>query len=168
MTGSRLLAVYLNNHLAGATAGVELFRRVASQQTETPEGDELHKLADEIDADRESLIQLMRTLGIRKRRLHEAAGWLGERAGRLKTNGRLMQRSPVSDVLELEALRNAVLGKLCGWQTLRAVALEEPRLDRVQLESLIERAEDQSHRLYEIHLRIVQRRVEDGDVTTTR
>ena len=58
----------------------------------------------------------MKTLGIAPRTYKVYAGWIGERAGRLKLNGHLLSRSPLSSLEELELLRLAVEGKAacCG------------------------------------------------------
>ena len=80
-----------------------------------------------------------------------------EVVGRLKPNGRLLSRSPLTDVLELEALRDAVAGKSAGWQVLRAVADSDPRLDTVLLDELYERAERQRGELEVLHLTVSRR-----------
>ncbi|MBU5895038.1 hypothetical protein JVW19_23965, partial [Vibrio cholerae O1] len=51
--------------------------------------------------------------------LVDAATWTLERLGRLKPNGRLLRRSPMTLVLETELMRSAIMGKLGMWQTLR-------------------------------------------------
>ena len=64
----------------------------------------------------------------------------GERVGRLKPNGHLVRRAPLSDLVEVEAGLDAVHAKACGWQALRAA----PGLDAaVVLDDLMRRAEDQ-------------------------
>jgi len=55
VSANRLLATYLNDHLAGATVGVELARRVASSNRDTSYGATLAELAREIEEDRETL-----------------------------------------------------------------------------------------------------------------
>ena len=50
------------------------------------------------------------------------AGLVGERVGRLKLNGRLLARSPLSSLEELELLSLGVTGKAAGWRTLRLLA----------------------------------------------
>jgi len=159
MTDQHSLAAYLNNHLAGATAGLELFRRAARDHTLAEHARELEALAAEVEADRESLRKQMRHLDIPENRAMAGIGWLGEKAGRLKPNGYLVGRSPLADLAELEGLRIAVTGKLAGWQVLRAVAVHDSRLDKTELETLIERAEDQAHRLYKLHLRVAEERL---------
>ena len=51
-TGDRLLGIYLNDHLAGATLGVELARRLrSSNEGEAEFGQPLARLCAEIEAD---------------------------------------------------------------------------------------------------------------------
>jgi hypothetical protein len=151
MSASRELSVYLNNHLAASTGGVELFRRAADSHTGA-HGEELRRLAEEVAEDRTELRAIMRRLDVSENHAMVALGWLGEKAGRLKPNGYLVRRSPLSDVVELEALRVAVRGKLAGWQVLRAVVAGDERLETRELEDLVDRAEDQESRLHTLHL----------------
>ena len=150
-----LLATYLNDHLTAATAGVELIRRAAGNH-DGERGAELTRLADEIAEDREALRALMQRLDVSESTVKKAAGWLGEKAGRLKPNDHLVTRSPLSDVLEVEMMRAGTAARICGFQVLRAVAVEDPRLDREELERLITRADDQAERLYKIHIQLAQ------------
>ena len=53
----RPLDTYLADHLAGATAGVEMFRRAAREQAGGPAGPELARLAGQVAEDREALVQ---------------------------------------------------------------------------------------------------------------
>lgn len=151
----KLLSIYLNDHLAAATAGVELADRVAGQH-QGERGEELARLAEEIRADREALRELMRRFEVGEDPVKTAAGWLGEKAGRLKPNAHLLRRSPLSDVLELEALRAGTAARIAGFQVLRAVAVHDGRASREELERLLDRAQDQSERLYRIHLQLAQ------------
>jgi hypothetical protein len=155
MSQERTLSVYLNNHLTGATGGVELFRRAAASHS-GPHGEELARLRDEVEADRDSLRTIMGRLGVHENRPMQALGWIGEKAARFKPNGYVVRRSPLADVIELEALRAGVHGKLCGWQVLRAAVLHDDRIATVEVETLIERAEDQQARLYKLELQAAQ------------
>ena len=74
-------------------------------------------------------------------------GWSAEKLGRLKPNGRLFSLSPLSDVIELEAMRLGVDGKAAGWQTLRRLAEHDDRLDKAHLDDLLARAEAQKETL---------------------
>ncbi|MEE1928539.1 hypothetical protein V1J52_10095 [Streptomyces sp. TRM 70351] len=147
-----LLAVYLNDHLAGATGGVELARRVAGQHRGSPDGERLTRLAAEIAEDRDALTDIMSTLDVRVRRYKVCAGWAAERLGRLKPNRALVRRSPLSSLLELEAIRLGVEGKAALWRTLLRLP-DGFGLDRARLETLERRAGDQAGVLQELHAR---------------
>jgi hypothetical protein len=143
--GHDLLGVYLNDHLAGATGGIELARRMAaSAEPGSEAADILRKLVAEIAADRNALIRIMGALAIPLRSYKVFAAWAGEKAARLKLNGHLMTRSPLSSLEELEILRLGVEGKAAGWRTLRVLAERDSRLDAEGLDLLLARATRQS------------------------
>ena len=148
MSGYR--AVYLTDHMAGATAGLELFQRAARAQRDTPQGAELAALCEEVEQDRVALVGVLRALDVRVPTYKVVGGWLLERVGRLKANGRVVRRSPLSDLVELEALRLGVEGKACLWRALLQVP--DDRLDRAELERLLERAEQQAAALERLRL----------------
>jgi hypothetical protein len=151
--GRDLLGVYLNDHLAGATAGVELARRTAAAAAPgSAAAGALKELAADIAADRDALVKIMAALGVPPRSYKVLAAWAGEKLGRLKLNGRLLARSPLSGLLEAEMLRLGVEGKGCGWRTLRALAERDSRLDAGRLDELIARAARQSATLEEIRI----------------
>ena len=140
-----LLGVYLNDHLAGATLGVSLARRmVASAEPGSERATVLSRLAAEITEDRSALLRIMAKLGIQVRRYKVFAAWAGEKAGRLKLNGYLLTRSPLSDLEETEFLGLGVEGKAAGWRTLRELAGQDRRLDAGYLDDLIARADHQA------------------------
>lgn len=118
----QLLGLYLSDHLTGATAGLSRLERMAKDFTDTPVHSEIAGLAADIRRERDLLRQLLHDLGLRQRPHRQAAAWLAEHAGRLKLNGRLLSRSPMTLVLESELLRAAFLGKIGGWQTLEELA----------------------------------------------
>jgi hypothetical protein len=150
--GPELLGIYLNDHLAGATAGVELAHRMARSHTGPGAGSTLQRLAAEIAQDRSELRDMMAGLGVPARSYKVCAAWLGEKAGRLKFNGRLRTRSPLSNLEELEMLRLGVEGKAAGWRTLRVLADSEDRLDGARLDGLMSRARRQADLLEELRV----------------
>lgn len=149
----RELGIYLNDHLAGATAGTELARRLASSSPDPEVREAVGKLAGEIAADRAALLEIMKVLGFRLRRYKARAGWFAERAGRLKSNGYLLRRSPLSTLLELEMLRLGVEGKAAAWRTLREVVDQGEAVGPVGLGELLARARRQAEVLEELHER---------------
>jgi hypothetical protein len=144
----KLLAIYLNDHWAGATLGVELARRLRG----AAEGDEaarVTRLCAEIEADKATLERSMEELGVKRERLKPAAAWLAEKLGRLKPNGQLRGSSPLSRVVELEALYLGVTGKMQLWKTLaRTVG---GRLPEIDFELLADRAAAQRETIDELH-----------------
>jgi hypothetical protein len=147
-----MLGIYLNDHLAGATAGTELARRIARSHRGEPGSGALRRLAAEVAQDRATLLDIMAALGIKVRRYKAGAAWIGEKAGRLKFNGRLLARSPLSNLEELEMLRLGVEGKAAGWRTLRTLADTDTRLDPARLDELISRARRQADLLEDLRV----------------
>ncbi|MFJ3788384.1 hypothetical protein [Kitasatospora sp. NPDC090091] len=133
--GEHLLTIYLNDHLAGSYGGAALARRIAREHAGDPDTAALRTMAREITEDRDELVDLMRALGIRPRWHRRLLGAAAEKAGRLKLNGRLVQRSPLSDLLEAEAMRSGVQGKIALWRALRSAGFDEllgSRLERLE------------------------------------
>jgi hypothetical protein len=139
----RLLAIYLNDHLAGATMGIELTRRSLRANRGTELGRFLEALLQEIQEDRRTLESMMEALGVPKSAVKPRLAVAAERVGRLKLNGQLTGYSPLSRVLELEGLTIGVAGKLSLWRNLRDGAGLAERLPDVDLDALIARAERQ-------------------------
>ncbi|MGW6781568.1 MULTISPECIES: hypothetical protein [unclassified Streptomyces] len=137
------LAIYLNDHLTGAGGGVELLRRAAAAHQGGVLGTSLRSLGEQAAQDRQSLLTLMADLDVPVMRTRAALGRIAEKMGRLKLNGRVLSRSPLSDVLELEAIRLAVEAKAACWRSLRSLARTDPRIDVARIEELIGRAEQQ-------------------------
>jgi hypothetical protein len=147
-----LLAIYLNDHLMGATGGVELFRRASKSQLDQFRRVALSQLGTESAKDRESLVEVMRLLDVAVSRSRVAAGWLAEKAGRLKLNGSALRRSPLSDLVELEGLLLGVEGKSCLWRSLRMLAAHDDRLEPSQFDELEQRALAQMAELERLRL----------------
>jgi FAD/FMN-containing dehydrogenase len=151
-----LLAIYLNDHFAGATGGVELLKR-AAQARGGAERDALVALGRQGVEDRDALAQVMADLEVPVDRPKAAVGWIAEKAGRLKPNGRVFSRSPLSNVLEAESALLGVQGKAACWRTLRTLSETDERLSTEWLDTLLERAEAQSLTLENIRLGAVTR-----------
>jgi hypothetical protein len=90
------------------------------------------------------------------------ASWVGEKLARLKLNGHVLSRSPLSDLVEFEFIATAVLAKRCGFETLRVVAAAEKRLDTPLLDRMIAQADKQHDWLADAR-REVAARVFGGD-----
>ena len=123
-----LLAIYLTDHLAGATGGSNRMRSLADHERSASDGATLATIASEIEQDRQTLVRVLDAAGVSPRRYKMAAAWLVERAGLLKSNGSF-RRSPLTSVIELEFLRMGVTGKISLWESLQHTDLR----DRVRL-----------------------------------
>ncbi|MFB7784712.1 hypothetical protein ACFC1D_18605 [Streptomyces vinaceus] len=161
-TRQRLLTIYLNDHLAGAGGGVSLIRRMARTQRGTPAGPALAELAGEIAEDRDSLREIMTALDVPARWPGVVMARLAEKAARAKPNGRLAGRSPLSDVLELEAMRLGVEGKASLWRSLRTLAGATAPLDPAAVGRLLDRAERQAAVLERLRVDAVGRTFAGG------
>ena len=144
---ARYLPIYLNDHLTGATIGVELVKRVRAENKGTELGSLLDELSIEMAEDRAALLSLMRDLGIAPSRGKMAAGWAAEKLGRLKLNGEITRYSPLSRLVELEGLATGIEGKLALWLALQEVSDHDERLRDAPLEELAARARSQRERL---------------------
>ncbi|MFC6600213.1 hypothetical protein [Kitasatospora paranensis] len=141
---ARPLNIYLNDHLTGAFGGAALARRMAGSHPDPRRAADLRRLAREIAQDRDDLVRIMNRLGVPVRHYRTWLGVAGERIGRLKPNGTLVRRPPLSDLVELEAMRTGVEGKAALWRALRSVAEDDPRLDAAAVDRLADRARAQA------------------------
>ena len=135
----KLLRIYLNDHLAGAAGGLELADRALRANRGTEFTSFLERLRQDMESDKTALEELMSRLGIHVDPVKQAAAWLGEKAGRLKLNGSLTGYSPLSRMVELEALSAGVNAKLSLWQTLSQLD-EDPVLAGFDHQRFIDRA----------------------------
>lgn len=146
----RFVRSYIQHHWVASKGGVDMFRRSARSHSVPRARETLSRLADEIAEDRASLKSIMRRMGVGSVPVLQAAASVGETVGRLKPNGTLIRRSPLSDLIEVEMLATAVEAKKSGWLTLRLLADTDDRLDAAELDRLIERADAQRQALEDI------------------
>ena len=81
-----------------------------------------------------------------------SAAWAAEKVARLKLNGRLLARSPLSSLEELEMLRLGAEGKAAGWRTLQELTDTDSRLNYDTLDELTVRARQQAGLLEELRV----------------
>jgi hypothetical protein len=147
---ARYLAIYLNDHLAAATALLALLDRAIEGEAGGERGPFLVRVRGELAADRDTLKAVMTANGVRGQRPKLIAAWLAEKPGRLKFNGHLLRRSPLSPLVELETLALGLDNLAQLWRVLRPQATTEAAAAR--FDALIERAENrraevETHRL---------------------
>jgi hypothetical protein len=142
-----LLRVYLNDHLAGSAAGIELAEKLRDNNQGTELGNTMAALHRDIEQDRATLEELMDRLGIERHRVKQAAGWVLEKLTRLRLNPTLAGGADLTRMLETEALSLGIEGKLCMWLVLREAAAADQRLAGTDYDRLIERARGQRQAL---------------------
>jgi hypothetical protein len=155
----RLLSIYLQDHLAGATAGVSLAKRVAQSNAQTPAAVSLREVAAEVAEDREALEQLMADADVRASQMKNAAGWIAERVARLKPSGRIGGSKAYHQLHELESLSLGIAGKLALWEALRDAGIRSP----VDLDALVDRARSQLERVEQQRLAIAREALPSHD-----
>jgi hypothetical protein len=128
---SKLLGIYLNDHLAGVTAGRDLARRAKASNSGSQLGDALAELASALDRDRDALLEALDAVGVRADRPKQVAAQLAERVGRLKPNGRLRSYSPLSRLVELDAVALVLDASTAFWHSLERTAATDARLERL-------------------------------------
>ncbi len=144
------LWVYLDDHLAGAAAGLRRMRRTARALGGTPAGALLDQVADEVAQEKAELEEIIGRLDLRRSGLKQVAARAGELLARLKVDSALGRRGSMNTLLEVELLRSAVMGKRGLWQTLEVHAAEL-ELDPTRVRHLADRSERQVGTLDEVH-----------------
>jgi hypothetical protein len=151
------LRIYLNDHAAGAMSGVGLASRIAATHARTSKAAVTADLLDQIRDDRDTLFSIMDRLQIKLKQPRLLGAVIAERLARLKLNGHLISRSPLSSVIEFETLRLGVEGKASGWRALRKMADGDLRLDPAELDELLARAARQSATLEQLRIETASR-----------
>jgi hypothetical protein len=133
------LSIYLSDHLAGAKFAIELLERMRDNHENASINELAEKLLKEVIADCAVLQELLKDIGGGGDLLKKAGAWLAERTAQLKL--RIGNDAELGDFEALEVLALGILGKLKLWTALSVLASSEPRLRRLDLQQLIERAQ---------------------------
>ncbi|GLB65083.1 hypothetical protein NCCP2495_29630 [Dietzia sp. NCCP-2495] len=151
---TEMLHTYMQDHHAGAAAGIDLFRRVAEDHGDPETRKIVSRIGDDTEDDLKILEELMTLAGTSPSMLKDLPAKAAEKFGQLKPNRRAAERSPLSDLVELEALTLAVTGKTLGLKAL--LDIDDPRLPRPTLEKLVERADQHGRELEKLRLRCTE------------
>ncbi len=147
MLSNELLGAYLNDHLAGSTAGRDLAKKLVENNLGTELASFMKELLAEIEADRKTLEDLMDRLGVERSTLKQAGGWMAEKLSRLRFSRAVTKSAALSQLMEMEMLSMGIHGKLALWLTLRQISSLDSRLSGFDADSLIKRTQDQLDRL---------------------
>ena len=135
------LETYLNDHLFGATAALELLQHL--EETHPDLASFLSSLRSDIESDRQELEVLLENIGASPSTVRQAAGWTLEKLARLKLNVDDESEGELKLFESLEVLEIGVYGKGALWRVLQSVpAARGPNYRR-----LISRADEQRNRI---------------------
>jgi hypothetical protein len=150
---SERLHIYLNDHLAGSVAAIELLDNLIKHHSEDRFGKFFTDLRDDIHTDQEKLRDLIAKLGAKESALRKAAGWLSEKFGRAKIG----DADDSAELLQaLEGLALGITGKKLLWHSLAAIAPDFPALQGVDFSELEKRARDQFERVDRLRLEVAR------------
>ena len=147
------LATYLNDHLAGAVAALELLEHLEKQYAGTPVERFATGMRVDVEADRKELEALARRLGVGESGARKATAWLAERVARLKLRLDDPDGGPLRLLESVEVLALGIDGKRALWASLAAAAERgAPGLQGVDYARLAERADEQRRRAETVRL----------------
>lgn len=144
------LASYLNDHLAGSAAALDLLQRMRDANEGNEVGETVADLHEAIKQDGAALETIMETLDVDVSSLRRAGGRAVEKVSRVKLDEWATGDRDLSLLLETEALALGIEGKMAGWCSLKQ--LPAGRLDDVDLDGLIGRARQQRATVEELRL----------------
>jgi hypothetical protein len=138
------LSAYLNDHLAGSAAGVQLAKRCAEVHGASDLGWHLRDLVGEIEEDRRVLERVMNRVGARPNPVKRAGALGAELLTRLKdlTPG-LGPSSSVARLEEIELLSLGIEGKRLLWELLNELSRSDDRVRAFDFAALGQAAETQ-------------------------
>jgi hypothetical protein len=135
------LEIYLNDHLAGATAALKMLDTL-----EVHDDVELREFVSSlrraISQDRDQLARLMANAGVEEGTARRAASWIAEKAAELKLTVDDPRDGGLKTFELLEMLALGIDGKRALWAALRIVSTDVPSL-RADYATLAQRADEQ-------------------------
>ena len=137
------LGTYLNDHLAGSVAAIELIDHLIKEQTGLRLEKFLVDLRDEISADQETLRDLIRKLDCDESTTRKASAWFIEKIGQTKIALAGNNASDLGLLQALEGLALGITGKKSLWNALQTIEADVPELQGLNLERLEHRAQSQ-------------------------
>jgi len=151
--GRERLHTYLNDHLAGSVAAIELLDDLIEHHSEDRFGKIFRDLCDEIEADQETLRNLIRKLGAEESAVRKAGAWLAEKFSRVKIG----DADDSAELLQvLEGLALGISGKQLLWRSLAATEANFPALQGSDFSELEKRAHDQFERVERLRMQMVR------------
>lgn len=144
------LIAYLNDHLTGSTAALQLLDHQLRLDLSREAKEFYTTLYSDIEQDQKRLEEVIRRAGGEPSTLRKLGGWFAEKISRLKL---ALDEASSGSIEHFEALEILVLGihgKRALWRALEVADL--PALQGIPLEELQQRAQEQIDRVEERRL----------------
>jgi hypothetical protein len=136
------LAIYLQDHLAGAVHAITLAEMIRDQHSGTPLGTFAAGLLDEIKSDRDVLNGIAKKVGTNESATKDLTAWFGEKLSQVKLT--FGNTAELGTLEELELLELGIHGKWGMWRALANVSGSDPRLQDIDFDALLARAQAQA------------------------
>ena len=127
------LTTYLNDHLAGSVAALELLEHLIERHADMPWAGSLTELRGEIEEDQTALRDLLQRLGEAESATKKTLGWLSEKLGVARRTLSPGYEPELAMLEDFEALALGIQGKLGLWRALAIVAPAPPALRGLDL-----------------------------------
>jgi hypothetical protein len=134
------LAIYLQDHLAGAAHAIDLVKNMREKYAGNALGEFASNMLLEIEEDRDVLRDIAARIGARSSELKEFGARVSEKVSRIKLSD---EAHGFGTFESLEFLGLGIRGKRSLWVSLQLVAESDQRLNGVDFPPLIKRAERQ-------------------------
>jgi hypothetical protein len=141
------LPVYLKDHLAGSVAALELVNHLIETYKGKPLEEFFQNLRDEIDADQDTLQDLIEKLGEQESAVRKAGAWVAEKVSRAKIRLSDSEKNQLGLLHALEGLILGITGKRALWTALAVAADAVPELRQLDYARLQKRAAEQCDRV---------------------
>jgi hypothetical protein len=134
------LTTYLNDHLAGSVAALELLDHLIEAAAGSPDAALFAKLKSDIAEDQEVVRTLVRRFDGQESTVKKAGAWLAEKIGILKLHASGTDATDLGRLEALEGLYLGITGKGALWKALSAAGFT---FEDIDLPALARRAADQ-------------------------
>jgi hypothetical protein len=146
------LATYLNDHLAGAVAGIEIAKHLEDHARSEDFKTAVAGVRCGIEKDEAELRDLAGRLGLEQSSIRKAAAWIAEKGTEVKLAIDDPSDGDFRIYEALEALSLGIEGKRCLWLALESAGVSDSRLTDTDLRRLQRRSEEQRITIEELRL----------------
>ncbi|AQP44939.1 hypothetical protein [Tessaracoccus flavus] len=140
-------SAYLNQHLVAADAGVKAFKAAADTWEGTPLQAVFEQLHRELEQSHDKVKALIERLGYDVSMTRNLVAGVAHVAGRLNPLNFTRNSDGLMTQMEFDALAAAVRAQQMMWETLVVLSDVDDRLDRAEMQAMVDLCEDQRARV---------------------